>query len=32
MAKLCVIRNIDVAHGKKIHGHTFRIEINFNLY
>lgn len=29
MAKLCVIRNIDAAHGKKIHGHTFRIEINF---
>lgn len=29
MAKLCVIRNIDSAHGKHVHGHTFRIEINF---
>lgn len=29
MARLCVIRSIDAAHGKKIHGHTFRIEINF---
>lgn len=29
MARLCVIRNIDSAHGKPIHGHTFRIEINF---
>lgn len=29
MARLCVIRNIDAAHGKKIHGHPFRIEINF---
>lgn len=29
MARLCVIRNIDAAHGKHIHGHTFRIEINF---
>lgn len=29
MAKLCIIRNIDSAHGKHIHGHTFRIEINF---
>lgn len=29
MAKLCVIRNIDSAHGKHIHGHTFRIEIYF---
>lgn len=29
MARLCVIRNIDSAHGKSIHGHTFRIEINF---
>lgn len=29
MARLCVIRNIDSAHGKHIHGHTFRIEINF---
>lgn len=29
MARLCVIRNIDAAHGKNIHGHTFRIEINF---
>ncbi len=29
MARLCVIRNIDSAHGKNIHGHTFRIEINF---
>lgn len=29
MARLCVIRNIDSAHGKHIHGHTFRIEIHF---
>ncbi len=29
MARLCVIRKIDAAHGKRIHGHTFRIEINF---
>lgn len=29
MARLCVIRNVDSAHGKHIHGHTFRIEINF---
>lgn len=29
MARLCVIRNIDSAHGKHIHGHTFKIEINF---
>lgn len=29
MSKLCVIRNIDSAHGKHIHGHTFKIEINF---
>ncbi len=29
MAKLCIIRNINAAHGKHIHGHTFRIEINF---
>ncbi len=29
MARHCVIRNIDSAHGKHIHGHTFRIEINF---
>ncbi len=29
MARLCIIRNIDAAHGKHIHGHTFRIEINF---
>lgn len=29
MARLCIIRNIDSAHGNKIHGHTFRIEINF---
>lgn len=29
MARLCVVRNIDSAHGKHIHGHTFRIEINF---
>lgn len=29
MAKLCIIKNIDSAHGKNIHGHTFRIEINF---
>lgn len=29
MARLCVIRNIDSAHGKRIHGHAFKIEINF---
>ena len=29
MARLCVIREINSAHGKHIHGHTFRIEINF---
>lgn len=29
MAKLCIIRNIDAAHGKNVHGHTFKIEINF---
>lgn len=29
MARLCVIRNIDSAHGKNIHGHTFRLEFNF---
>lgn len=29
MARLCIIRNIDSAHGKHIHGHTFKIEINF---
>ena len=29
MSRLCVIRNVDSAHGKHIHGHTFRIEINF---
>lgn len=29
MARLCIIRTIDAAHGKQIHGHTFKIEINF---
>lgn len=29
MAKLCIIREINAAHGKKIHGHTFKIEIHF---
>lgn len=29
MAKLCIIREINSAHGKHIHGHTFKIEINF---
>lgn len=29
MAKLCIIREINSAHGKKIHGHTFKIEVNF---
>ena len=29
MARLCVIKTIDSAHGKHVHGHTFRIEINF---
>ncbi len=27
MAKLGIIKNIDCAHGRKIHGHTFKIEI-----
>ncbi len=30
MAKLCVIRNINAAHGKHIHGHTFKIEVHFH--
>ena len=29
MARLCIIKNIDSAHGKNIHGYTFKIEINF---
>lgn len=29
MAKLCIIREINSAHGSHIHGHTFRIEIHF---
>ena len=29
MAKLCIIREINSAHGKHIHGHTFKIVINF---
>ena len=29
MARLCIIRTIDAAHGKHVHGHTFKIEINF---
>ena len=29
MARLCIIREINSAHGKHIHGHTFWIEINF---
>ncbi len=29
MARLCIIRSIDSAHGKHIHGHTFKIEIHF---
>ncbi len=29
MAKLCIIREINSAHGKRIHGHTFKIEIHF---
>lgn len=29
MAKLCIIKEINSAHGKHIHGHTFRIEIHF---
>ena len=29
MAKLSIIREINSAHGKHIHGHTFKIEINF---
>lgn len=27
MAKLGIIKHIDSAHGRKIHGHTFKIEI-----
>lgn len=27
MAKLCMIKTIDATHGRKIHGHTFKIEI-----
>ena len=30
MAKLGIIRYIDSAHGKKIHGHTFKIELVFS--
>ncbi len=29
MAKLGIIRYIEAAHGKHIHGHTFKIEIIF---
>lgn len=29
MAKLTIIREINSAHGKHIHGHTFKIEIHF---
>jgi len=29
MARLCIIREINSAHGKKIHGHTFKIEFHF---
>lgn len=29
MALLTVIKEIDSAHGKKIHGHTFKIEVEF---
>ena len=29
MAKLSVIRTINAAHGKHIHGHTFKIIIHF---
>ena len=29
MARLGIVRTIDSAHGKKIHGHTFKIEIHF---
>lgn len=29
MARLCIIREINSAHGKHIHGHTFKIEVNF---
>lgn len=29
MAKLTIIREINSAHGKHIHGHTFKIEISF---
>lgn len=30
MAKLGIIRYVDATHGKKIHGHTFKIEIIFD--
>lgn len=29
MAKLSIKKEINSAHGKKIHGHTFQFEINF---
>lgn len=29
MARLCIVKTIDSAHGRNVHGHTFRIEINF---
>lgn len=29
MAKLGIVKYIDSAHGKHIHGHTFKIEIKF---
>ena len=29
MARLGIVRTIDSAHGKHIHGHTFKIEIHF---
>lgn len=29
MALLTIVKEINSAHGRKIHGHTFRIEIEF---
>jgi len=29
MAKLTILKEINSAHGSKIHGHTFQIEFHF---
>ena len=29
MAKLCVFRNINAAHGNHVHGHTFKKKFTF---